>query len=61
MLTKPIIWGAVLAYYLSFSFLYAADHSSLIIETSEHMGVEKVGAFFDDYPDVDKLITENWS
>ena len=56
MLTKPITWGAVLAYYLSISFLYAADHTSLIIENSEQMNVEKVGAFFDDYPDADRLV-----
>ena len=55
MLIKTKIWGVVLAYYLSGSLLYAGDHANLIIQTSEHMGAEKVGTFFDDYPDANIL------
>ena len=56
MLIKLTVWGPVLACYLSASLLYAEDYTGPIVQTPHNMDVEKVGAFFADYPDADMFI-----
>ena len=55
MLIKLKICGAVLAYYLSASLLYADQHIALIVQSPEKTDVEKVGAFFADHSGADKM------
>ena len=45
-----------LAHLLSANSLLAGDNWELIIQTPKDMGVKEVEAFFDDYPDADKVI-----
>ena len=44
-----------LAHLLSANSLLAGDNGGLIIQTPKDMDVKKVEAFFDDYPDADKI------
>jgi|GEM_PF-3600904 len=55
MLIKLPIWTVALTCILSANSLLAGDNGELIIQTTEDMDVKKVEAFFDDYPDADKI------
>ena len=55
MLIKLTIWTVALAHLLSPNSLLAGDNGELIIQTPKDMDVKKVEAFFDDYPDADKI------
>jgi len=55
MLIKLPIWTMALTCILSANSLLAEDNGELIIQTTEDMDVKTVEAFFDDYPDADKI------
>ena len=55
MLIKLPIWTMALTCILSANSLLAEDNGELIIQTTQDMDVKKVEAFFDDYPDADKI------
>ena len=55
MLIKLIIWFIALAHFLSPNSLLAGDNGELVIQTLRDMDVKKVEAFFEDYPDADKI------
>ena len=58
MLNKLIMWATVLVHLLGANSLLAGDNGELIIQTSKDMDVKKVEAFFDNYPNADKI---TWS
>ena len=55
MLNKSIILAMALVHLLSANSLLAGDNGELIIQTPKDMDVKKFEAFFDDYPDADKI------
>ena len=55
MLIKLLIWATVLTCILSANSLLGEGNGELIIQTTEDMDIKTVEAFFDDYPDADKI------
>ena len=55
MLIKLLIWAMALTCIFSANSLLAGDNGELIIQTPRDMDVKKVEAFFDVYPDADKI------
>jgi len=55
MLNKLLIWATTLTWILSAGSLLAEGNGELIIQTTENMDVKTVEAFFDEYPDADKI------
>ena len=55
MLIKLIIWAMALTHLLNANSLLAGDSGGVIFQTPKDMDVKTVEAFFDDYPDTDKI------